>query len=52
MIHFKGKELGPQTAKLALLLIKFMKFGIVQLLLHEYLEESPNCVYIPNIHCL
>ena len=37
-------------AKLALLLIKFMKYGIVQYLLYEYLEESPNYVYIPNIH--
>ena len=29
------KEVGPQTAKLALKLIKFMKYGIVQFLLYE-----------------
>ena len=46
------KEVEPRTTKLALLLIKFMKFGIVQFKLHEYLDESPNCVYIPNIHHL
>ena len=44
------KEVGPRTAKLTLLLIKFMKYGVVKFLLYEYLEESPNCVYIPNIH--
>ena len=27
-------------------MFKFMKYRIVQFLLHEYLEESPNCVYI------
>ena len=32
--------------KLALSVIKFMKYGIVQFLLYELLEESPNCVYI------
>ena len=34
---------------MALLLIRFIKYGIVQLLLpiYEYLEKSPNCVYIP-----
>ena len=36
-------------AKLALLLIKFMKYGIVQFLLYEYLEESQSCVII-NLH--
>ena len=46
-----NKEVGPLTAKLALSLIKFMKYGIVHFLLYEKLEESPNCVYIPNIHC-
>ena len=51
-LHPWFKEVGPRTAKLALLLIKFMKFGIVQFLFHDYLEESPNCVYIPNIHHL
>ena len=30
-----SKEVGPLTAKLALLLIKFMKYGIVQFLLYE-----------------
>ena len=43
---------SKRTAKLALLLIKYMKFRIVQFLLHEYLEKSPNFIYIPNIHCL
>ena len=46
-----GKELVPLTAKLALLLIKFMKYGIVQFLSYEYFEESPSNVYIPNICC-
>ena len=27
-----------------------MKCGIVQFLLHEYLEGSPNCVYITKIN--
>ena len=45
-LNLSQKELGPQTAKLALLLIKFMKYGLVQFLLYEYLQESPNCVYI------
>ena len=27
-----------------------MKYAIVQFLLYEYLEESPNCVYVPNIY--
>ena len=44
------KELGPRMAKLALWLIKFMKYGIVHFLLYEYLEESLNYAYIPNIH--
>ena len=44
------REVGSRTAKLALLLVKFMKYGVVQFLLYEYLEESPICVYIPNIH--
>ena len=44
------KEVGPRTAKLALLLIKFMKCGVLQFLLFKYLEESPNSVHIPNIH--
>ena len=48
----KGKEVGPRTAKLALFLIEFMKFELVQFLLHEYLEENPNCVYMPNIYRL
>ena len=38
------KEIGPRTVKLALLLIKFMKYGIVTFLLYEYLEKSPNCI--------
>ena len=46
----KYKKVEPRMAKFALLLIKFMKYGIVQYLLYENLEESPNCVYIPNIH--
>ena len=37
------KEVGPRTAKLALLLIKSIEYGKVQLFLYEYLEESPNC---------
>ena len=45
-----SKDVGPLTAKLALLLIKFMKYGIVQFWLYESLEERPKCVYIPNIH--
>ena len=28
----------------SVLLIKFMKYGIVQFLLYEYLEETPNSV--------
>ena len=44
------RGIGPRIPKLALLLIKFVKYGIVQFLLYEYLEESLNCVYIPNIH--
>ena len=39
-LNLSQKELGPQTAKLALLLIKFMKYGLVQFLLYEYLQES------------
>ena len=39
-------------AKLAPLLIKFMKYGIVQFLLYEYLEESPKYVYIYTKHLL
>ena len=38
------KEVGPRTEKLALLLIAFMKYGIVQFLFYEYLEKSLNCV--------
>ena len=37
--------------EIGLLLIKIMKYGIVHFLLYEYLAESPNCVFIPNIHC-
>ena len=37
-------------AKSVLLVIKFMKYGIVQFLLYRYLEESLNCPYISNIH--
>ena len=37
------KEVGLRTAKLALLLIKSIEYRIVQFLLYEYLEESPNC---------
>ena len=29
------KKLGPETAKLALLLVKIKKYGIVQFLLHK-----------------
>ena len=32
--------------KLALFLIKFMKYGFVQFLLYECLEEGPNCIFI------
>ena len=46
------KELRPRRTILALLLIKFMKYRLVQMLLYEYLEENPNSVYIPNICCL
>ena len=49
LISIIYRELGPQTMELAL--IKFMKHGIIQFLFYEYLEESSNCVYIPNIHC-
>ena len=45
MYYMYYKRIGPQTA---LLLITFMKYEIVQFLLYEYLEESPNCVYIPT----
>ena len=37
--------------KLTLLMIKIMKYGTVQVLLYEYLEESPNCVYVLHILC-
>ena len=40
---YKYKELGPRIVKLALLLIKFMLYGLVQFLLYEYQKESPNC---------
>ena len=30
---------------------QIMKYGTVQVLLYEYLEESPNCVYVLNILC-
>ena len=33
------KEVGPRTAKLTLLLIKVMKYGIVQCSFYKYLEE-------------
>ena len=49
VFHFISEEVGPQTAKLTLLLIKFMKYGIVQFLLYNYLEKSPNCIYIQNL---
>ena len=42
-----NKEEGPRTAKLALMLIKSKK----NMELYEYLEESPNCVYLPKIYC-
>ena len=42
-------EAGPRRTKKALLLIKFMKYEIVQFLLYEYLEESQSCVII-NLH--
>ena len=45
------KELGPQTSKLALLLIKIIKYEIVKSLLHKSLKKSANWEYIPNIHC-
>ena len=34
------KEVGPGMSKLVLLLIGFMKYGIVQFLLYEYLEQQ------------
>ena len=46
------KEVGPWTEKFALFLIKLKKYGTVQVLLHEKLEESPNCAFIPIIHYL
>ena len=49
VFHFISEEVGPRTAKLTLLLIKFMKYGIAQFLLYKYLEKSPNCVYISKI---
>ena len=39
------KEVGSRTAKLALLLIKSIKYEIVQFLLHEYLVKFQT-VYI------
>ena len=50
------KEAGVRTAKLALLLIRFMKSGIVQFLLYEHLEKSKLGIYtkhsslIINLH--
>ena len=40
------------NSKIGLIADQLMKYGIVQFLLYEYLEESPNCIYILNIHCL
>ena len=45
------KEVGPQTAKLALFLIKVYEIWNGQFSLNEYLEESPISVYIPSIRC-
>ena len=45
-----SKEVQLRAAKLALLLIKFMKYRIVQFLIDDNFEESPYCAYIPNIN--
>lgn len=45
------KERGSQTEKLALLLIKNMKYCIVQFLSYKNLQESPNCACVLTIHC-
>ena len=52
--RFLKKELGPRTAKLALLRIKFIKYGIKQfLLLNMKIWRKTQSVYtyIFNIHC-
>ena len=52
--RFLKKELGPRTAKLALLRIKFIKYGIKQfLLLNMKIWRKTQLVYtyILNIHC-
>ena len=36
-------EIGPVADQI-------QKYGFVQFLLYQYLEENPNNVYIPNIH--
>ena len=52
--RFLKKELGPRTAKVALLRIKFIKYGIKQFLLLNmkiWRKTQPVYVYIFNIHC-
>ena len=43
--NLKSKQVGQRTAKLALLLIKSIKYGIVQFLLYEYLEVQTVYIY-------
>ena len=53
MSPFMVKELGRARTinlKLAVLLMKIMKYWIVQFLLYKYLEESPNCLYY--VYCV
>ena len=47
-----AKEQGPWTAKLALLLIKIMKYEIEQFfVIWLFRGKSKFCIYIPNIYC-
>ena len=46
----RRSTLYQRMAKLNLLQINIMKYGIVFFLLNGYLEESINFVYIPNIY--
>ena len=45
------KEVRPQTAKLALFLIKVYEIWNCTIFVNEYLEENPISEYIPNIRC-
>ena len=54
LLLVKKKEVRPHTAKVGL--VAYENYGIVKILLYEYLEESPNCIYtlhsmfIINLH--